>query len=669
MVRSSSKTLVRRRRSRAPQLEALERRELLTPIPVTTLADAGSGSLRAAIERANLEPGPDTITFPAVAGTITLASALPELASEITLTGPGAANLTIARSTDPATPMFRILTIPEGASVSLSGMTLSGGRIAANGAGLANAGTATLTGVVLVGHAIYGPGSGAGLFNSGTMQLDGVTLAENIQTSPLFVQSPGGGGVGNTGTLSIRHSNIRDNAALSDGTDGSRGGGIANAGALTIVESLIQANRAYRAGGGIHNSGTLELRGSTIAGNYTGAIGGRYTYGGSGVGGGINNSGSLTIVESTIRENSARPESFIGQIGSSAGGGLANDGSLRLERSTLSDNYAGGRYGGGGADLDTSGMAVVTNSTVSNEPNTHFLSSLIANSGQLLILGSTIASRLNGPTVVSGAASSGKPYGLVIVTSIFSNSHPDGRSLVASVEAFHSIGHNLFSDRPEVQLATTDLTGADSRLGPLADNGGPTWTRELLPGSAALNAGQAVSALATDQRGVARPQGLRPDIGAFEVVLVAPRVIGLERFGYHWRPTTLVVAFDDAMDPVRATNVANYALVQLGPGGRQRSIDLTAAEVSEATRSVTLRPAHRLSLQGRYQLTVRGRGPDGLASRDGQLLDGAGTGQAGTDFVQTFGREALHLPARPGLAGSNRLFRVRGSGLRGAAGR
>ena len=54
----------------------------------------------------------------------------------------------------------------------------------------------------------------------------------------------------------------------------------------------------------------------------------------------------------------------------------------------------------------------------------------------------------------------------------------------------------------------------DPLLGPLQDNGGPTWTMALLPGSPAINAGDSTNAPATDQRGFARVG--TPDIGAFE---------------------------------------------------------------------------------------------------------------------------------------------------------
>ena len=70
--------------------------------------------------------------------------------------------------------------------------------------------------------------------------------------------------------------------------------------------------------------------------------------------------------------------------------------------------------------------------------------------------------------------------------------------------------------------ASSNITGQDPLLGPLAFNGGPAQTRALLTGSAAIDAGQhpcmdaSHSALTTDQRGFARPGGASCDIGAFE---------------------------------------------------------------------------------------------------------------------------------------------------------
>lgn len=70
--------------------------------------------------------------------------------------------------------------------------------------------------------------------------------------------------------------------------------------------------------------------------------------------------------------------------------------------------------------------------------------------------------------------------------------------------------HNLIEDN-----SCGFSGGSDPKLGPLQDNGGPTYTHALLAGSPALNRG--ASTLATDQRGTPRPQGSAADIGAFEL--------------------------------------------------------------------------------------------------------------------------------------------------------
>jgi hypothetical protein len=62
---------------------------------------------------------------------------------------------------------------------------------------------------------------------------------------------------------------------------------------------------------------------------------------------------------------------------------------------------------------------------------------------------------------------------------------------------------------------TDAMSVADPRLGPLANNGGPTHTQPLLFGSPAIDLGTACTE-ATDQRYVTRPQGTTCDVGAFE---------------------------------------------------------------------------------------------------------------------------------------------------------
>ena len=89
-----------------------------------------------------------------------------------------------------------------------------------------------------------------------------------------------------------------------------------------------------------------------------------------------------------------------------------------------------------------------------------------------------------------------------------------------------SNGHNLIGIGNGSSTFTNgvngDLVGStnaplDAKLGPLADNGGPTLTLALLAGSPAIDAGSDGNCSPTDQRGEPRPAGLHCDIGAFEL--------------------------------------------------------------------------------------------------------------------------------------------------------
>jgi large repetitive protein len=82
-----------------------------------------------------------------------------------------------------------------------------------------------------------------------------------------------------------------------------------------------------------------------------------------------------------------------------------------------------------------------------------------------------------------------------------------------------SNGYNLIRSTAGCSFTkkSTDKVGKDPKLGALANNGGPTQTMAIALSSPALNAiPKAACAVATDQRGVHRPQGARCDIGAYE---------------------------------------------------------------------------------------------------------------------------------------------------------
>jgi hypothetical protein len=108
-------------------------------------------------------------------------------------------------------------------------------------------------------------------------------------------------------------------------------------------------------------------------------------------------------------------------------------------------------------------------------------------------------------------------------------------------------------------------------------------------------------------------------------------VTGVKRFGLHAQPTTLVLKFDEQLEPGRAQNVSNYEIVALG--GSRGSVHIKSAVYDAARRTVTLRPVHRLNLHNRFRLTVVGSGPRGITDTSGDLLGGQGNGDPGSNFV------------------------------------
>jgi hypothetical protein len=512
-----------RRRAYAPGLERMEDRRLLALLTVATTADTGVGSLREAIATANLDPAPDTIGFaPAVTGTITLQTALPELSTTIVLEGPGASALTVARSSAEGTPAFRVITVAAFVEVAVSGLTLAGGR-AQEGGGLFNAGLLTVTDSTLSDNLAL---AGGGIFNQGTLTINASTFSGNSAVGA-------GGGISNSGTLTVNASTLSGNSALSGHSNAAGvGGGISNSGTLTVNASTLSGNSASGtsssvsgSGGGIFNSGTLTVTDSTLNGNSAtnNNIGSD-----SGSGGGIANTtfGTLTVTDSTLSGNSATGPS-------GAGGGISNSGTVTVTDSTLSGNSA---FGGGG--IDNHDTLTVNTSTLSG--NSASVGGAIANSGTLMVTASTLsgnsavggtgggienfgtltvnASTLSGNTADSGGGvrnSISSAYA-TLINSIFAGG--TGGTLVNNGGTIISAGHNLFDDAPDLALDPTDLINTDPLLAPLGDNGGLTFTHALRPGSPALDAGVAVPRVPADQRGVPRPQGAAPDIGAFEHV-------------------------------------------------------------------------------------------------------------------------------------------------------
>jgi hypothetical protein len=262
---------------------------------VTTLDDSlAEGTLRWAITQANQpNTGDDTITFaPGLTGTITLNSALPDLSDttgRIDIEGPGATALTVARSSEPGTPDFRIFTVDAGVKAKLDGLTITGGQ-ADQGGGIINEGDLTIAGCTIKGNRVgfgvilnWEAGSltiidtsidsnladeGCGVVNYGTFEIAGSAITNNRSGSNFS-----GGGIVNLGTGTVLNCTIAYNWD-------SVSGGIANwGGEISVIDSTIAYNRMAYAmpssepGGGVRVlGGTVTLMNSIVALNF-GAVG------------------------------------------------------------------------------------------------------------------------------------------------------------------------------------------------------------------------------------------------------------------------------------------------------------------------------------------------------------------------------------------------------------
>ena len=257
------------------------------------------------------------------------------------------------------------------------------------------------------------------------------------------------------------------------------GGGIYNDHAdLTLTNCTISGNSADRSvGGGVYNHhGTLTVSNCTISGNSAWYGGGIAT---NWVGQGP---ATVTIDNSTLSGNSAIV----------MGGGILNgnygETTLAMTHSTLSGNSA--EWGGGGILNGDGATLTVTHSTLSGNSTSHDGGGIVNASATLKI----------GNTILNAGSSGANIYQL------------------GSYGTVTSLGYNLSSDNGGGYLtATGDRINTDPRLGPLQNNGGPTFTHLPASNSLALDAGDPT--LGMDQRGPGfqRVVNGRIDIGAAEV--------------------------------------------------------------------------------------------------------------------------------------------------------
>ena len=311
-----------------------------------------------------------------------------------------------------------------------------------------------------------------------------------------------------TGTVTIKGLIISGGAISTTMHDIGGGGVLIEPGTSLIMNnSRVTSNfvNGYVThGGGIYNHGTATLNNVMIDGNT------------AETGGGIENwdTGTATLSNVTLDGNTA-----------AYGGGIENLGTVNATNVTLDGNSTDPLYGEGGGGIKNFGILILTNSTVSG--NTAGMGGGIYN---IFGTGTLVNVTLAGNSAITGGglyhnANTGSDH--LTVENTIGSSAQGANCYVdpGSATQITSSGYNLSSDATCAPYLNQsgDLNNTDPKLGPLANNGGPTPTHALLPGSPAINRIPLITngcgtTITTDQRGFPRPwpTGGRCDIGAFE---------------------------------------------------------------------------------------------------------------------------------------------------------
>lgn len=267
---------------------------------------------------------------------------------------------------------------------------------------------------------------------------------------------------------------------------------------------------------GILNQGNLTVTNSIISGNR-----GTDFFANSGI---FSNSGNLTVTNSTFFDNGAGIFGFNSNIAVTDSTFYGNDvgiSSTAGSNITATNNTIFGNNTGISGSFSDIG---ITNNTISGNKGTgigsfrSFIrvtnSTIFGNQGVGISNSESTIQLKN--TIVAGNSEGIYPdiYGFNSVTDL-------GNNLIGTGAAFNAgfplIIDNSFTNGVNGSIVGTLAHPIDPLVGPLANNGGPTQTHALLPGSPAIDAANPNSFPSTDQRGVPRPQGAGPDIGAYEL--------------------------------------------------------------------------------------------------------------------------------------------------------
>ncbi|MBI3864215.1 MAG: Ig-like domain repeat protein [Planctomycetia bacterium] len=367
------------------------------------------------------------------------------------------------------------------------------------------------------------------------------------------------------------------------------GGGIYNNGKLTVQDVVFSTNAGGTFGGAIYNNNVVTISGCTFTGNS------------AQFGGGLFSGGTSTVTGS----------SFTGNTATSNGGGFYNLATVTLQSSTLANNTAGGSGGG----FYSNNRATVINCTITGNSAGSSGGGFI-NSNIATVVDSTIArnySSLGGGIYnpFSTITLSGTIVAQNSVSAVNLASRDWGGSAAAAASSYNLIGDGTNSglvNGVNHNLVGTAASLLNPLLGPLANNGGPTQTMALLPGSLAIDAGSNALPvdpitglpLPYDQRGAGfnRIVGAAADLGAFEVPLFTPVTATVSAPGVTYGQNGLVTV---TVAPSNATGI--LSLFVDGSSTAVGTHTLVAADLGSFTFDVGILNAGTHSLHAVYTAT------------------------------------------------------------------
>jgi CSLREA domain-containing protein len=359
-----------------------------------------------------------------------------------------------------------------------------------------------------------GSGGGIAAASGATLTIDQSTISTNTAgDGGAGGLSQGGAGGVTSGDGTVGGNGGFGNLGSAEGGTGGFGGGIFAADPIMVTRSAVTGNKAGAGADGGNGTGGLGGHGIPTGSNSaTGGRGGSSVGGDggdAGLGGGVYAGGSfvnVTIQGNDIGDGGAGGNGKGGNGGVSTGGPTGGDGG----------NASAGDGGSGG----TGGALLVSelNSTIRH-------ATITANGvGTGGAAGSATGGNGGSPGGSPGPTSTGQPGfsggigGIIPSSATLANSVVAGNAGLDCGSGTVDGGHNF-----TFPAASCPGTVADPLLGPLADNGGPSRTQALLPGSPLIDAVPAGdNCTGTDQRGIVRPQGPACDVGAYEVEVPAP---------------------------------------------------------------------------------------------------------------------------------------------------